>query len=214
MAEKGPFPGMDPWLERNWRDVHASLIFGAKELLNRVMPTDLVARSDDRIYVDAEGDRVIEHLIKIIPADENGMITVIDFLSPASKRLGSDGRETYLHNRRKFLDEGCNHIEIDLIRAGDWIGLLWPHSVPKNVRTMYRGVIRRACRREEIEFHPIFLRGRLPLLFIPLRVGDSDIRLDLQSLFEFAFDSGRYTSTNYSAPPRSPTRTCRCRLGR
>jgi hypothetical protein len=32
---KSPFPGMDPYLERNWGDVHSSIIYIAKQALPR-----------------------------------------------------------------------------------------------------------------------------------------------------------------------------------
>ena len=35
---KNPFPGMNPWLEAYWRDVHASLLVYARDLLNAELP--------------------------------------------------------------------------------------------------------------------------------------------------------------------------------
>lgn len=37
-----PFPGMDPYLERHWRDVHASLIFLAKSALQSQLGEGLI----------------------------------------------------------------------------------------------------------------------------------------------------------------------------
>src|SRR5689334_18576778 len=53
-----PFPGMDPYLERRWRDVHASLIQCARERLNQLLPADLAARTEDRVYVESSGELV------------------------------------------------------------------------------------------------------------------------------------------------------------
>ena len=47
-----PFPGMDPYLERYWGDVHSSLVTLAKVALQRQLCGDLVARSEDRVYAD------------------------------------------------------------------------------------------------------------------------------------------------------------------
>ncbi len=54
-----PLPGMNPYLERYWRDVHASLIVYAREALQQQLPHGLVARIEERVYVDVpqEGSR-------------------------------------------------------------------------------------------------------------------------------------------------------------
>jgi hypothetical protein len=53
-AMKSPFPGMDPYLERHWGDVHQSFITYARNALQRVLPEDLRARTEERIYVEQE----------------------------------------------------------------------------------------------------------------------------------------------------------------
>jgi hypothetical protein len=47
----GPLPGLDPWIERHWADVHASLITYAKESLNLLLPQGLVAPVEERVYL-------------------------------------------------------------------------------------------------------------------------------------------------------------------
>ena len=54
MRMKSPFPGMDPYLERHWGDVHASLIIYAKEALQPGLPADLVARAEERVFVETD----------------------------------------------------------------------------------------------------------------------------------------------------------------
>jgi hypothetical protein len=67
---KSPFPGMDPYLEQHWRDVHTSLIIYARDQLQPALPEDLFARVEERVYVENEGTkersmypdvRVVEH---------------------------------------------------------------------------------------------------------------------------------------------------------
>jgi hypothetical protein len=54
---RSPFPGMDPYLESRWPDVHASLIALVKETLQPILPRDLRARSEERVLLqDTEGD--------------------------------------------------------------------------------------------------------------------------------------------------------------
>ncbi len=47
-----PFPGMNPYLEKYWRDVHASFIVYAREALQERLPPGLIARIEERVYVD------------------------------------------------------------------------------------------------------------------------------------------------------------------
>ncbi len=49
---RSPFPGMDPYLEAHWLDVHGSLIHLAKAALQPQLGEDLVARSEERIVVE------------------------------------------------------------------------------------------------------------------------------------------------------------------
>ena len=51
-----PFPGMDPYLERHWLDVHSSLVVYARNQLQPQLPAGLVARSNERLVVDAPYD--------------------------------------------------------------------------------------------------------------------------------------------------------------
>ena len=51
----GPFPGMDPYLERRWGDVHARLIGAARDQLNRRLPPDLLCRAEELVVRDESG---------------------------------------------------------------------------------------------------------------------------------------------------------------
>src|SRR3954454_16412401 len=51
-----PFPGMDPYLERHWLDVHAKLVAYAADDLNGRLPPDLVARVEERMTIEAEAE--------------------------------------------------------------------------------------------------------------------------------------------------------------
>ena len=54
---KNPFPGMNPWLEEFWRDVHASLLVYARDELNGELPPDLTASVDERLVIDVEEEK-------------------------------------------------------------------------------------------------------------------------------------------------------------
>ena len=48
-----PFPGMDPYLEQHWRDVHHRLTTYACDALQKDLPPDLKARLEERAFVEA-----------------------------------------------------------------------------------------------------------------------------------------------------------------
>lgn len=70
MPIKSPFPGMDPYLEAHWRDIHSRLVIYACDAMQVYLPRGLIARVEERVVVDAAPEpqrsvypdvRVIEH---------------------------------------------------------------------------------------------------------------------------------------------------------
>ena len=56
MAETNPFPGMNPYLERHWRDVHHRLIQYACDQISEQLPGRLRARVEERVFLeDSDG---------------------------------------------------------------------------------------------------------------------------------------------------------------
>jgi hypothetical protein len=53
---KSPFPGMDPFLERSWGDVHTRLVASSSTALNRLLPQDLIARVEEQVAIETGGD--------------------------------------------------------------------------------------------------------------------------------------------------------------
>ncbi len=53
---KSPFPGMDPYLETHWGDVHSRLVIYSSDMLNRFLLGGLLARSEERTVDAAEDD--------------------------------------------------------------------------------------------------------------------------------------------------------------
>lgn len=53
---KSPFPGMDPYMQQYWRDVHTSLITYTRDQLRLVLPSGLVARANERVYFETEDE--------------------------------------------------------------------------------------------------------------------------------------------------------------
>jgi hypothetical protein len=57
-----PFPGMDPYLEASWGDVHSSLVIYARDALQKVLPSSLRARVERRVV-----QRTDEEISILIP---------------------------------------------------------------------------------------------------------------------------------------------------
>ena len=53
---KSPFPGMDPYLERHWEDVHTRLIGYVADALQPQLSEDLIARMEEKVYVEDESE--------------------------------------------------------------------------------------------------------------------------------------------------------------
>ena len=51
---RSPFPGMDPFLEQCWRDVHHSLITYSRDHIQSQLPRELRARMEERVFVASE----------------------------------------------------------------------------------------------------------------------------------------------------------------
>jgi len=54
---RSPFPGMDPYLERYWGDIHTRLMVYASNQLNAQLPDDLQARVEESAGVEIENRR-------------------------------------------------------------------------------------------------------------------------------------------------------------
>lgn len=243
-----PFPGMDPYLEAHWGDVHQRLIIYSADHIQRHLPADLRARVEERVFVETpEGGgrsvypdvRVVERphatpvvaaatgtlavaepLLVELPSEQvtesyleireigsgNRVVTVIEFVSAANKRIGP-GRKLYLQKQQELRAGDVNSVEIDLLRGGDYVLSIPKGSMPPEYRTPYRICVWREKRPTAWEVYRVPLRERLPTIRIPLRPTDVDVPLDLQSLVEQCYTNGGYDDLDYRAdsdPPLSP----------
>lgn len=53
---ENPFPGMNPYLERRWGDVHASLSTYTRDALQDQLPDSLRARMQERVFIESTDD--------------------------------------------------------------------------------------------------------------------------------------------------------------
>lgn len=199
-----PFPGLDPYLEANWSDIHTSLMVYAADAIQEQLPAELFARIDgDDVPPGPEWDEPItERRIEIRDQSLGGqLVTVILVLRP-SDRTAAECRARYMQKQREYLDGGVNLVEIDLIHSGQHTVSLPLRSIPKDRRTGLSVCIRRADNPGFAHVYDIPLNRPLPTVAIPLRPTDQEIKLDLQALLTQAYDRGRYAATiDYSQDP-------------
>ncbi|MBI4662245.1 MAG: DUF4058 family protein [Verrucomicrobia bacterium] len=55
---RSPFPGMDPYLEARWGDVHQRLVTYAADQLGPQLPADLRARVEERVFVETQAEQI------------------------------------------------------------------------------------------------------------------------------------------------------------
>ncbi len=156
---------------------------------------------------------MIQHQFVEIRDSTSGhkLITLIEILSPSNKRLGSD-RDAYRRKQREILDSDANLIELALLRSGERVlpdlnleALIAEVDPPPD----YIVLVNRAWKRADgvaYQVFPIGLRDWLPCISIPLREGEPELALDLQYVFNRAYDGGPYRRgvVDYSRPPGPP----------
>ncbi|MBI4605404.1 MAG: DUF4058 family protein [Planctomycetes bacterium] len=128
------------------------------------------------------------------------VVTVLEVLSPANKRPGSDGKREYLKKRQEVLRSASHLVEVDLLRGGERL----PTVEPLPPADHY-GFVSREERRPRVEVYRWSVRDRLPRLPVPLCQPDPDAVLDLQAAFETVYDGMGYDySLDYAAPVLPP----------
>jgi hypothetical protein len=137
---------------------------------------------------------VTETFIEIIDVGSGRrVVTVLEVLSPANKRPGT-GRELYRKKQGELLEGQVSLVEIDLLRAGQFVLSVPARKIPPAYRTPYRVVVRRGWKPLEAEFYALPLGDPLSTIQVPLRETDSDIALPLQTLLDHAYDNGGYAN--------------------
>lgn len=145
-------------------------------------------------------------------AKPHRLITIIEIVSPSNKRPGRD-RAKYLTRRREILDGDANFVEIDLLRTGDRVfseGRVAESIASLEGKPHYLVLISRSWRRDVdrvgYSVDPIGIRAMLPCIAIPLRRDEEETPLDLQYVFQRAYDTGPYLrgEVDYAEPPDPP----------
>jgi hypothetical protein len=138
------------------------------------------------------------------------LVTSLEILSPSNKTVGNPAHEEYIKKQRDVLGREAHLVEIDLLRGGAHTS-----AVPRELAEAkggsfdYHVSVHRFDRPNDYFVYPIQLEERLPEIMIPLLPGDPEVTLDLQTVFDQAYDAGPYTrEVEYGAdaiiPPLKP----------
>jgi hypothetical protein len=228
-----PFPGMDPYLEGPlWLGFHHFLISKTVEGLQKDLrargyfatPGERVwlAQPERPIYPDVamlkferrakrRGQAAVERavvevrqpFVEIYDLSGHRLVTGIEFVSPANKS-DRQGRELYQKKQQETQQAGVHLVEIDLIRRGPHVLDVPPAFLERLPRRDY---LINTCRRnaDRYEVYPVRIRNRLPRIRIPLKEGDEDVVMDVQSVFNRAYRVGLYADRiNYKIDPPDP----------
>ena len=213
VRSRSPFPGMDPYLESRWSDVHVKLIGFMGEAIQPLLPPALRARGEERLLLETEaGDDtaasqapIVDRWIQIIDVSTgNRVVTAIEILSPWNKAPGRLNR-LYLRKLDDYAKAGVSVVEIDLLRYPPRGRLpVTEGDIPPERRTAYLTCVRLGWEPETWRAYPMSLRLPLPSLPIPLRETDAQVALDLQPLIERVYVAGGHDDIDYSTPLDPP----------
>ncbi len=141
-------------------------------------------------------ETVRESYLEVREVATREVVCAIEVLSPKSKRSG-EGRKAYERKRQRVFGSLTHLVEIDLLRAGEPMLIL-----SKGVRGDYRILVSREERRPQAELYVFNLQDVIPSFPLPLRKGDTEPIVDLQSLLNGVYDRASYDLViDYSKEP-------------
>jgi len=138
--------------------------------------------------------------IEIRAVGSQNLITVIESLSPANKRPGSESFAAYARKRRDRLRSDVYLLELDLLRRGVRRPLKTP--LPDAPYFVFLG---RVEERPTVAIWPLTFREALPIVPVPLRTPDQDVTVDLAAALAQVYEQGAYAlRCDYHNDPPGP----------
>ncbi|BBD66442.1 hypothetical protein NIES4072_62880 [Nostoc commune NIES-4072] len=137
-----------------------------------------------------------EGYLEVREVETEILITTIEILSPTNKRIGK-GRQIYEEKRAQVLASRTNLVEIDLLRKGDPMPMMG-----NDIQSHYRLLVCRGDRRPYADLYAFNLPDIIPAFPLPLRSGDTEPVIDLQTLLNEVYDIYGYDLVvDYSQQP-------------
>jgi hypothetical protein len=133
---------------------------------------------------------VRERYLEIRRTGTRELVTVIEILSPTNKRPGK-GRRQYEEKRAEVTSTLTNLVEIDLLRAGTPLPVLFDGApLARSLTGDYRILISRGHKGHLADLYTVRLREHLPSVPVPLQPGDQEPLLNLQETMDTMYDRG------------------------
>jgi hypothetical protein len=140
---------------------------------------------------------VHDRYLEVRDARSHEVVTAVEVLSPANKVQASRGREAMLEKRKLLWGAGASWIEIDLLRAGEREN----GTAGRSDYCVF--LLRHGSRRRRVWF--VGLRDALPTVAVPMRPPHADVALELQRVWDLAYDRAHYERmTDYTRPVLPP----------
>jgi Protein of unknown function (DUF4058) len=189
-----PFPGMDPYLEHPgmWPEVHHRLISAIADALEQALSLDYRVAIEKR---STSPEEVKEGYLEIRDIATGEAVTTIEVSAHKPKPQTVLGSQTHL-------------VEIDLLRGGEaMVGQVAASDYRILVSRWSPTDHRSSASRPRAELYAFNLEEPIPIVGIPLKSGDAEVALDLQTLLAKIYDRARYTLTiDYTQTPTPPLR--------
>jgi len=159
------------------------------------------------VRTQAPMDEPHQVLLRItLPGPEAKVVTVIELLSPSNKARGH-ARWSYESKQQQILSSDVNLVEVDLLLGGTHVAAVPLEELEHTDAPDYLVSVSRATDRTRFELYPGCLSRRLPRVAVPLLPEDKDVVLNLQTVFNQAYDNGGYADTlDYAQPFPLPNR--------
>ena len=106
-TKKSPFPGMDPYLEQHWGDVHTRLMVYISNQINAQLPDELQARVEEStaIQIENEARKVVYPDVRIVedqpydPSSNAGVAVATETITTAKPIIINGNGYTYAAHR-------------------------------------------------------------------------------------------------------------------
>ena len=171
------------------------------------------------VWMRIPNEPLRHHFVEIRDAARgHALVTLIEIASPTNKRPGPD-RRAYEAKRQEILASDTSLVEVDLLRGGQ--PLIGNAAIIESAAGLqpppdYLVAVNRAWQRAadlQYQLFPVRLEESLPCVPAPLREGQAEPLLDLQFVFQQAYDRGPYAARRgrlrSAARPAAPPGTGR-----
>jgi predicted transcriptional regulator len=174
---------MDPYLEHPgmWPEVHHRLISAIADALEQTLSLDYRVAIEKRL---TSSEEFKEGYLEIRDIATGEVVTTIEVSAHKPKPQTILGSQTHL-------------VEIDLLRGGEAMPMSGQVAASD-----YRILVSRSASRPRAELYAFNLEEPIPIVGIPVKSGDAEVALDLQTLLNRIYDRARYgLAIDYTQTP-------------